>query len=172
MASVHRQRGRPYWFISYFDQEGRRRHKSSKTTSRKEAEIFAAAVERAARAAKYGPFTQARARKVIEETIDELATLSGSPIERQTARQYFENWLEGKQASEGTLNRYRGIVERFLSSLGERARGSLHGITDSDVQKFRDALKRTVASGTVNTYLKVLRVALNRAVKKNLLERN
>ena len=172
MASIHRQNARPYWFISYFDQEGRRRHKSSKTTNRKEAEVFAAKIESAVRKAKYGPFTQTRARKVIEQTIGEIALLSGTPVERQTVRQYFETWLDGKSCSAGTRTRYKGIVEVFLKFLGEGARGPLHGISDAQIQRFRDKLKVTVASGTVNTYLKVLRVALNRAVKKNLLDRN
>src|SRR5579862_236564 len=172
MASIHRQPGCPYWHVSYFDQEGKRRHRSTKTTNRKEAEAFAAGIERAVREAKHGPFTAERARKVIEELIGDIARVSGSPIERQSARQYFETWLEGKTASAGTLKRYGGIVESFLTFLGEKAKASIQAITDADVQKFRDQLKRTVSSGTVNTYLKVIRVALNRAVKKGLLDRN
>jgi integrase len=172
MASIHRQRERPYWFYSYFDQEGRRRHKSSKTTNRKEAETLANSAEKTAREARYGPFTPSRARKVIEETISEIALLSGAPVERQTARDYLQGWIDGKSASPGTLKRYRGIVLSFLAFLGEKASGPLHGITDADVQKFRDSLKPAVSSGTVNTYLKVIRVALNRAVKKNVLDRN
>jgi integrase len=172
MASIHRQTGRPYWFVSYFDQDGRRHHKSTKTTNRKEADIVAKTIEKAVREAKYGPFTPSRARKVIEEAIGEIGFLAGSPVERQSARDYLNSWMDGKTGSPGTLARYRGIVKSFISFLGEKAKGPLHGITDSDVQKFRDQLKSTVASGTVNTYLKVIRVAFNRALKRNLLDRN
>lgn len=172
MASIHRQPGRPYWFVSYFDQDGRRKHKSTKTTKRKEAEVLAANIEKAVREAKHGPFTPTRARKIIEETIGEIAHLSGMPLERQTARQYLNSWMEGKRGSAGTLKRYRGIVDNFLTFLKDKASGPLQGISDADVQRYRDQLKRTVASGTVNTYLKVLRVAFNRAVKKTVMDRN
>jgi integrase len=40
------------------------------------------------------------------------------------------------------------------------------------VLEFRDKLAKKVAVGTVNTYLRVIRTALNRAVKKNLLTRS
>jgi len=172
MASIHRQYGRPYWFVSYFDQNGRRRHKSTKTTNRKEAEILANKVERDEREAKHGRYTETRARRTIEEFVEEIALRSGTPIARQTARQYFTSWMEGKAGSAGTLTRYRGIVDFFLKFLGEKARGPLAGISDADVQKFRDSLKRSVTSGTVNTYLKVIRVAFNHAVKKKLVDSN
>jgi integrase len=172
MASIHRQKGRPYWFVSYFDQNGRRRHKSSKTTNRKEADVFANNLEKAVREARYGSLTPDRARELIEEGIGDIARLSGNPIESQTLQQYLEAWMDGKVASAGTLKRYRGIVEAFVEFLGQKAKGSLQAITDADVQRYRDRLKESVSSGTVNTYLKVIRVALNRAVKKGALKRN
>lgn len=171
MASIHRQNGRPYWFYSYFDQDGKRRHKSSKTTNRKEAENIAAAFERAARKLKHGPVTQARARELAEDLYVELLGPAAA-TQRQTARQYFLSWIDGKASSPGTLKRYRQIVNDFLKFLKEKADAPLQSLSDGEIQNFRDHLKKNVSTGTVNTYLKVIRVCLNKALKKGAITFN
>lgn len=172
MASIHRQPGKPYWFCAFTDQDGTRKFKSSKTTNRKQAERICAAWQKSATEARMQRLTPERARQVIEEGVREIADLSGVAMPRQSIRAYFESWLKGKTASEGTLQRYEGIVAAFLKFIGPRAKNSLQGLTDGDIQSFRDDLEPRVSSGTVNTYLKVLRVALNKAVKLNLIDRN
>jgi integrase len=171
MASIHRQKGRPYWFYSYFDQDGKRRHKSSKSTNRKEAEIIAASVERNVRKLKHGPLSQARARELVEELYVELLG-PGAAAQRQSTRQYFLSWMDGKSGSVGTLKRYRQIANDFLKFLKEKADAPLQSLGDGEIQNFRDHLKKTVSTGTVNTYLKVIRVCMNKAAKKGAITFN
>jgi integrase len=172
MASLHRQPGKPFWFCAFTDQDGNRKFKSSKTTNRKQAERICAAWQKTATEARMQRLTPERARQVIEEGVREIADLSGVVMPRQSIRAYFETWLKGKVASEGTMKRYEGIVAAFLKLIGSKAKNSLQSLTDADIQNFRDDLESRVASGTVNTYLKVIRVALNKAVKRNLIDRN
>ena len=47
---------------------------------------------------------------------------------RSTVRHFLTSWLKEKEdaGAETTYQRYRGIVEKFLAFLGERAEGSFH----------------------------------------------
>lgn len=174
MASIHSQPGRPHYFCAFTDSNGVRRFKSTKTGNRKEAQKIANAFEKTAKVAARGPLSPDRARKIVEDFVAEIAEESGTVLERHTIKSYFENWIRGREheSSEGTHTRYKGIVELFLKFLAEDSRKSLQSLDSEQIQEFRDDLAGKVSSGTVNTYLKVLRVALNKAVKKNLIDRN
>jgi integrase len=176
MSSVHRQTGKPYWFCAYTgaDAEGTpvRRFKSTKTTNRKQAERICAAMERAAKDAKHGRLTPDRARKIVEDAVSEIADAAGVEMPRQSIMQYFYGWLTAKGCSDGTRTRYQGVLDLFAKHLGTKARHSLQNLSDLDILEFRDKYTGKVANSTVNFYLKVIRVALNRAVKKNLLTRS
>jgi integrase len=176
MASVHRQPGRPNWFCAFYDHDSEgqpvRRFKSTRTTNRKQAQRICAAMERAARDAKHGRLTADRARKIVEDAVGEIAESAGVEMPRHRIGEYFNGWLRAKGASPSTITRYRGILDEFLKHLGPKARCSLQSLADRDVLEFRDKLAKKVAVGTVNTYLRVIRTALNRAVKKNLLTRS
>jgi integrase len=129
-------------------------------------------MERAATDAKHGRLTPDRARRIVEDAVSEIAEASGVEIPRQGIKQYFNGWLTAKGCSEGTRQRYQSVLDAFYKHLGPKSRHSLQSLTDRDILEFRDKYAGKVANGTVNFYLKVLRVALNRAVKKNLLTRS
>ncbi|MEY2602877.1 MAG: hypothetical protein QOH31_642, partial [Verrucomicrobiota bacterium] len=58
--------------------------------------------------------------KVVNAT---LRRLGKDPIERPSARKWFNRWLATEKGaiSEGTLERYTQICASFLSSLGSKA---------------------------------------------------
>lgn len=176
MASIHRQPGKPNWFCAFYDWDAEgtpvRRFKSTGTTNRKQATQICAAMERAAKDAKSGKLTPERARAIIESHVAEIAEGHGVEISRQSIAEYFNGWLKAKGGSESTRIRYQSVLDAFLKHLGPKSRHSLQSLTDRDILEFRDKYTGTVAAGTVNYYLKVVRVALNRAVKKNLLTRS
>lgn len=175
MASVHRQPGKPNWFCAFydFDAEGTavRRFKSTGTTNRKQAEKICAAMDKTATDARLGRLTPDRARAIIETHVAEIADAHGVEMPRQSIAEYFNGWLTAKGCSDGTRMRYKGVLESFYKHLGPKARHSLQNLNERDILEFRDSIKGKSA-GTVNFYLKVIRVALNRAVKKNLLTRS
>jgi integrase len=174
MPSIHRQPGRPHWFCAFTNEHGVRCFKSTKTTNRRQAETICAAYAKAAELARRKELTPDRARKVIETVVAEMLESSGTVLPRYTIKEYFDSWLKGREveSSEGTYVRYKGIVDKFLKFLGPKSHNSLQSLTSEEVERFRDELIDTVSTGTVNTYLKVLRVALGKAAKKHLIEKN
>jgi integrase len=124
--------------------------------------------------ARTGNITQEKARRVIEKVVDEIMAECGAPIERKTVREHFTSWLKAfeSEQSEGTFTRYQGVVRDFLTFLDGKASRNLSALTADDVERYRDHLQSRVAPATVNTALKVLRVALERAVKQRVFETN
>jgi integrase len=129
-------------------------------------------MERAAKDAKLGKLTPDRARRIIEDAVSDIADGAGVEMPRQSIQKYFDGWLSAKGCGEGTRARYQGVLDAFYKHLGEKSRYSLQSLTDLDILEFRDKYTGKVSNGTVNLYLKVIRVALNRAVKQNLLTRS
>ncbi len=176
MSSVHTQPGKPNYFCAFydFDLQGRpvRRFKSTGTNNKKQAERICAAFEQAAQKKKRGKLHPDVAREIIEAAVADIAEAGEIEMPRQSVSEYFNGWLSAKGCSEGTRERYQGVLDAFYKHLGPKSRQSLQSLTDKDVLSFRDLYAGKVANGTVNFYLKVIRVGLNRALKKNLLTRS
>ena len=166
--------GDPNWLCYYTDRNGKRRTKSTLTRSKREAERICAKVQSIEDQARTGNITQERARRVIEKVVGEIMAESGALIERKTVREHFTSWLKAfeSEQSEGTFIRYQGIVDYFLKFLDGKASRNLSALTADDVERYRDHLQGRVAPSTVNTHLKVIRVALERAVKQRVFETN
>jgi len=174
MATVHKTPASPNWLCYYTDRNGKRRTKSTLTRSKREAERICAKVQSIEDQARTGNITQERARRVIEKVVGEIMAESGAPIERKTVREHFTSWLKAfeSEQSEGTFIRYQGIVDNFLKFLDGKASRNLSALTADDVERYRDQLQGRVAPSTVNMHLKVIRVALERAVKQRVFETN
>jgi integrase len=174
MATVHKTPASPNWLCYYTDRNGKRRTKSALTRSKREAERICAKVQSIEDQARTGNLTEEKARRVIERVVGEIMAESGAPIERKTVREHFTSWLKAfeSEQSEGTFIRYEGIVKSFLAFLGGKAGGNLAGLKADDVERYRDTLQDRVAPSTVNVHLKVIRVALEKAVKQRVFETN
>lgn len=129
-------------------------------------------MEKAAREAKRGKLTPDRARAIIESHVTEIAESHGIEMPRQSIETHFNGWLKAKGCTDSTRVRYQNVLDLFFKHLGQRASHSLQTLTDNDVMTFRDKFDGKVSAGTINFYLKVIRGALNSAVKKNLLTRS
>ncbi len=174
MASVHRILGKPNWICFYSDRNGARRCKSTLTRNKREAERVCAKVQSIEDQARTGFLTEEKARRVIESVVGEIMAESGAPIERKTVREHFTSWLKAfeSEQSEGTFIRYEGITNAFLDFLDGKASGNLSALKADDVERYRDHLQGRVAPSTANTHLKVIRVALEKAVKQGIFDRN
>ncbi|MEO6785561.1 MAG: tyrosine-type recombinase/integrase, partial [Chthoniobacteraceae bacterium] len=88
---------------------------------------------------------------------------------------FLQNWLHGKEVSKAknTLRNYAQTVERFLASIGGRAKLGIAAISPKDVSDFRDA---EIASGknpnTVRYAVKHLRVPFNAARRQGIITTN
>jgi len=180
MPSIHRQPGRPYWFCAFsiFDPQtnrNKRVFRSTKTSDKKQALEICRAWHKAALKARNGKLSVDAAREVIAQGVsDVFAVANIESLESATIKSWCEQWLETKsiEAEESTHARYRRIVERFLESIGVKAKRDLSTLQTNDVARFRDREAKERARATANLSLKVLRVCLNDAVRQDLLTLN
>jgi integrase len=174
MSSLHRHKKSPFWYCFYRTENGKQHFKSTGTTNKAVARIICDKLGKVAKLSRKKQCTTDRVRRLIEAAMTEVLEESGQVLPRSTVRDFLTSWLKEKEdaGAETTYQRYQGIVEKFLAFLGHRADGSLNDLTKGDILTFRDELAEQVTAGTVNTYLKVLRVALGRAIKEELLKTN
>jgi len=196
MASIHREDKKPNWFCHYYDPEGYRRKRSAGTKNAKIARTICQAVERAAdltRAGKlttekglklvrevsgtigeaHGKLAAAGAESVLTSAVEEFIRTAGGEFNSYTIRSWFTNWIDGRtDASTATVVEYRRIIELFLTHLGTRSDRVLTTLENRQIEEFKGYLKKRVAPSTVNKGVKVLKAALNDAVKKRVLEFN
>jgi integrase len=163
MASIHKDpRGKsPFWYCAFTLPDGRRTFRSTKLTQRKQAWEVCLQWEKSAEQGRGGTFTEAQARKVLNTILE---TTGQAPMQAETIRDFFTNWLNGKELAKKprTAERYRIVVEKFLAHLGQKARHPLGALTGRDLEKFRDqSMAEGKAPKTTALELKVLRTVLN-----------
>jgi len=153
------------FFIARFsDLSGKRRNRSTRSTSRKEAQRIAEAFEDAARKRR----TSRQVRDVIASLHKEI---TGDDLPSHSFREFAESWLTRKapEVAPGTLAFYRGAVGKFTVFLGTKAEVELAEITSEDVVGFRNHEAKTLAPKTVNHDLKCLRMLFRAARRDKVL---
>jgi integrase len=117
--------------------------RSTKTKSKTEAKIIAAAWEAAEKEAARGELTRERVAAILNET---LTRLGHSPQERIAVKQWLEEWLAAKKQMLATTSHraYTHAAEEFLSYLGETGVSRrLKSISERDVEGFVAQLRKT-----------------------------
>jgi integrase len=162
----------PYWIAAYTDELGRRRKRSTKKTTEKEAKKVLDGWLKAIEAAKEDRLTEARAREIIGEIYERAS--KGKKLYTPTAERYFNDWLKAEKpsVSGSTYLKKEQAARMFLESLGARKLLPLEAITKSDIVKFRDEL---LAAGrrasTVNGLVrKILAQPFSAAKKEGLIQ--
>ena len=196
MASIHKQTGRPNWFCAFYDPEGFRRFRSTGTENAKIARTICVNVERAAAMTRQGKLSNEKALKLVRETcaaiaethgklaasraeavlkpaVEEFIRIGGGEFASYTVKTWLETWIAGRtDASKATVIEYKRIIELFLKFLGTRSDRALTTLESRQVEEFKTYLAKRVAPSTVNKGVKVLKAALNAAVKSRQLEFN
>lgn len=181
MASIHKQSGRSYWYASFRDAEGKYHFVSTKI---KHAPEGPSAKERATKAAnnrrlaqdmatrleeaEVGNATEAHLRKLLSDVSERV---NQSRLEFKSVDVFLNDWLARaeKTKSDGTHERYSGIVKNFLKSLGSKAKAKLTDITVRDVQKFiQERLDGGRNPSTVRTDCKILNAPFALALRQGL----
>src|SRR6516225_4612355 len=130
MSSIHRQPGRPYWFsaFSIWNPEthtSRRVFRSTKTSDRKQALEICRTWHKAALKARNGKLSVDAAREVIAQGVSDVFTAANvESLPSASIQSWCEKWLEAKsiEAEQSTHERYARIIERFIESIGAKAR--------------------------------------------------
>jgi integrase len=169
MPSLHKDgRGKtPYWIAAYTDEFGRRRKRSTKKTSEKEAQRVLNGWLKAIDLKRDNRLTEARAREIISE-------ICGQKIYVPSVEEYLTNWLKAEKptVSEASYLKKDQAVRLFFRSLGDRKLQSLEAIAEADIVKLRDKL---LADGrraaTVNGLVrKILAQPFRAAKNKGLIQ--
>ncbi len=172
MASLRKRPGSDKWVCCYGLPDGSRAQKSTGKDNRDEAMAICLQWADAAKRAREGSFTEAQARKVVNE----IAERSGmGAIEFATADKFLREWIRGKETTKakGTTIRYRHTIDSFLKFLGKRASVNLANIRPADIAAFRDEqVKEGKSQGTANMVVKTLRIPFNVARRQGLILSN
>lgn len=174
MASLHKDpRGKsPFWYCAFTLPDGRRAFRSTKQTERKLALGICLEWEKCAGHGRGGSFTEAQARKVLNSILENTGQ---APMQTETIHDYFTNWLNGKELANKprTAERYSIVVEKFLASLGQKARRPLGALTPRDVESFRNqSIDDGKAPKTISIEIKILRTVLNVARRQGRITAN
>ena len=181
MPSIHRQPGRPYWFCAFsiFDSQthrARRVFRSTKTRDKKQALEICRVWHRAALKARNGKLSVDAAREVIAQGVSDVFTAANiESLPSASIKSWCETWTEAKaiETEESTHARYKRVIERFTSFLGEtKTKRDLSTLQASDVARFRDREAKELSRSTANLSVKVLRICLGEAVRQGLLAVN
>jgi integrase len=119
-----------------------------------------------------GTLSEATARDFCNRVLK--ASGAGSVIAGETVRDFFKNWMAGKElsAARDTFLRYRSTVDLFVADLGKRASLPLSAVGARDIEHFRDSRLKEVGASTVSDDLKILRSAFNRARRQGTIHAN
>ncbi len=181
MASIHKSSDRAYWYASYRDASGKQHFVSTKI---RHAPLGHDGKERANNAAKNrrlaldmamrleeaerGNATEAHLRKLLSDVSERV---NQRRLEFKAADIFLNDWVARaeKTKSAGTHERYRGIVQNFLKSLGSRAKAKISDIGVQDVQKFIEMrLEGGRNPSTVRTDCKILNAPFALALRQGL----
>lgn len=175
MASLHKQPGKPYWFVAYTDQNGNRHFKSTKCADRKQARAIATEWERAVREARRGLLTPEKARDIIARGVAEVfASASTETLPESKLGAWLDRWLETKsvEASASTLRRYTDIIEGFRKHVAKHLDRDIASLSATTIAAWRDAEAKRLSRSSVNLALKIVRSSFNDAMKLGLLTTN
>ena len=185
MASIHKKPSRASWLASYRDAEGRQHLVSTKiehtppgkdvkeravnaSTNRRLAQEMATRLEEAER----GNATEVHWRKLLGDISERV---NKRRLEFKIVEPFLNDWLARaeKTKSAGTHERYKGIVNNFVKSLGTKAKAALSDVTVQDVQKFIEwRLEGGRNPSTVRTDCKILNAPFALALRQGLILSN
>jgi integrase len=181
MPSIHRQPGRPYWFCAFSiwnpeTHSSRRVFRSTKTSDKKQAHEICRVWHKAALKARNGKLSVDAAREVIAQGVSDVFTAANvESLPSASMKSWCDTWTEAKaiETEESTHARYKRVIERFTSFLGEaKSKRDLSTLQASDVARFRDREAKELSRSTANLSVKVLRICLGEAVRQGLLAVN
>lgn len=184
----------PFWAAQFRGPFGAVVSVSTKIRDKRTAKRLEAVWVRASELGRNGHLTVDKAKALLEECanicrgdslrqserfIDScLKASTGGALQLPTVQDYFRDWLSAKtesgRNSQGTLDRYKPVLGRFLAYLPDARRAArLDSITALDCSGFlRSEKARGISAVTANQSVKILRVVFNFARRQGLITTN
>jgi integrase len=171
MASLRRHPRSPYWQAIIYLPDGRKTNRSTGTTNKKEALLIALKFEEAANMGQQGTLVERRARKTIA---DIFAIANKTALETSSIKTYLQSWLKRKQIEncEATAERYSAILRHFIAYLGPKAEQDISHLNSREISAVRDQLAEKLTPSSANLMVKVIRTALNQALRDGFVDTN
>ena len=173
MASVHRRPNSKFWHAAWRGTDGILHLRSTKQKNRSKALSIAVEFERVDKALNNGAMGQSQVRQVFNDILERV----GEPaIPTSATNEWLREWIKHKEAnkSEGTAERYKGVIEGFITHLGDRANKPLTTVAAKDVQNFLTKRRKEakVSVTTINLDGKILRACFNTARRQGVIMSN
>ena len=167
MASVRKHSDSRFWIACYTDENGKQRQRSTKETDRRKALRMAFEYEEGYRKLK----TESQARRVLSDIYEQV---HGESLGSASIQVFFAQWLKQKstEITLGTFARYQNAVAGFLGFLGIRKERELASLQVKDFVDYRTEQANKSTASTANINLKIIRGALQDALRQELIEKN
>ena len=172
MASVHKRPDSKYWHAAWRGADGVLHLRSTKQTNRSKALSVAVDYERIDKKLGTGEMVESQIRQVVNDILERAGE---SSIPSPKTNVWMREWVQEKESSksEGTAERYKGVIEGFINHLGGKADKPLTAIAPRDIQAFiAKRINQGVSSATISLDGKILRTCLNRARKQGIIATN
>ena len=167
MASIRKSIKSRYWIACYTDENGRQRQRSTRETDRRTALRMAFDYEEGYRKMK----TEAQARRVLSDIYEQV---HGENLQSASMVNFFATWLLQKrnEVTLGTFDRYENAIKGFIGFLGTRSERELSFLRVQDIVDYRAKQAAKSTASTANINLKIIRSALQDAIRQELIEKN
>jgi len=175
MASIHKQPGKPNYFASFTNADGKRVFRSTGTANRVQAQRVCGLWDQTARESRNGHLNVDRARELLERGIADIFRAgSGEAMPDSSLGSWIDRWLESKklETTPATFTRYGNTIKGFKEALKNKLAKPISSITVQDILRWRDARGKTVAAKTINVDLKTVRALFGEAVRAGLVSVN
>jgi len=170
MASVYLRKGSRHYMARFKAPDGTWLARSTKETNKAKALRLAFELEGAGSTVSTDNPTAAQIDRIVR---DLWQRHTGKRIGLNRTDEFLRSWVASLKRKPGTIERYKQITEEFIALLGERASLDLKAVTTADVQAFVDRDSELGRSGTtIVLNAKILRAALNHAIRLCHIERN
>ena len=166
MASLTKKKDCKNWIACFTLPDGTRTNRSTGTSNRKLAKQTALEWEKASQLAKNKQLNEALARKVVSDILENAGEAA---LEEETVESFLREWLQQKE-NENTRERYKLVVDRFLSCMGKKSKSLISNIRHRDILRFIKSRKDAgLASKTVLVDTKVLGTAFRLAMRLGMV---
>jgi integrase len=159
MASILRRPRSKYWHAFFRDSSGKAFCRSTKLTTRREAQKVADLWEITAQKKKSAQHIRSVFTSLFQEVYGESMPVA-------SLKKFVGTWLEQKkpETSAATYLAYQKTTDSFMEALGpEKADKDLSEVTRADIVKFRNDRAQHLSGTTVNRYVKILRMVFKAA---------
>jgi len=158
MASLLKRPRSKYWHAFYRDSAGKAFCKSTKLTTRREAQKVADLWEITAQKKKSAQHIRSVFTNLFREVYGESMPVA-------TLRKFIDTWLAQKkpETSPATYLAYQKTTDSFLEAMEEKAEKDMSEVTRVDIISFRNDLGEHLSATTVNRYIKILRMVFKAA---------